>query len=67
LQGTKAPESKSKQITYPGPGKGGALPSPAKTFGNHGNRPLPQKTSKNSQPRPSLPINEKGRTPALGE
>jgi len=48
-------------------GKGGAIPPPAKTFGNHGNRPLPQKISENSQPRPSLPINENGRTPALGE
>jgi len=63
LQGTKAPESKPK----PGPSKGGAIPPPARTFRNHGNRPLPQKISKNSQPRPSVPINENSRTPALGE
>jgi len=66
LQGTKAPKSKP-EITYPRPGKGRAIPPPGKTFGNHSNRPLPQKINKNSQPRPSLPINENGRTPALGE
>jgi len=47
--------------------KGRAILPPAKTFGNDSNRPLPQKIRKNSQLRPSLLINENGRTPALGE
>ena len=49
------------------PDKRGAIPTRAKTLENQRYKPLPQKTSRNIQLIPGLPIIENCKTPVLGE
>lgn len=67
VQRTKAPKNELSRLLSLAPDKGGAIPPWAKTLENHSNSLLPQKISKNIQPRPSLLINENCGTPELGE
>jgi len=63
----KPHRAKQSRLLSLAPCKGSAIPPGANTLENQCKRPLPQKISKIIQPRPSLPIVENRKTPALGD